>query len=61
MVWASLVVQLAKNLPARWETYIQTLDWEDLLEKGKATHCSILACRIPWTIYSMGPPRVRHN
>ena len=49
MVWASLVVQLAKNLPARWETYIQTLDWEDLLEKGKATHCSILACRIPCT------------
>ena len=48
--WASLVAQLAKNLPAMWETWVQSLDWEDYLEKGKATHCSILAWRIPWTL-----------
>ena len=38
-----------KNLPAMWETQVQTLDWEDPLEKGMATHFSILAWRIPWT------------
>ena len=48
--WASLVAQLVKNLPAMWETWIQTLGWEDLLEKGKATHSSILAWRIPRTV-----------
>ena len=48
---ASLVAQLVKNLPAMWETWIRSLGWEDLLEKGKATHSSILAWRIPW-IYS---------
>ena len=47
--WASLVVQLVKNLPAMWETWVQALGWEDPLEKGKATHSSILAWRIPWT------------
>ena len=41
--WASLVVQLVKNPPAMWETWVQSLSWEDLLEKGKATHSSILA------------------
>ena len=41
--WASLVSQLVKNLPAMQETWIQSLDWEDPLEKGKATHSSILA------------------
>ena len=46
---ASLVVQLVKNLPAMWETWVQSLGWEDPLEKGKATHSSILAWRIPWT------------
>ena len=45
--WASLVAQLVKNLPAMWETLVQSLGWEDLLEKGKATHSSILAWRIP--------------
>ena len=45
--WASFVAQLVKNLPAMRETWIQTLGWEDLLEKGKATHSSILAWRIP--------------
>ena len=48
--WASLVTQLVKNLPAMWETWVQSLGWEDPLAKGKATHFSILACRIPWTI-----------
>ena len=47
--WASLVAQLVKNPPAMWETWVQSLDWEDPLEKGKATHSSILAWRIPWT------------
>ena len=41
--WASLVAQLVKNPPAMQETWIQSLDWEDPLEKGKATHSSILA------------------
>ena len=48
--WASLVAQLVKNLPAMWETWVQSLGWEDPLEKGKATHSSILAWRIPWTV-----------
>jgi len=48
--WASLVVQLVKNLPAMWETWVQSLGWEDPLKKGKATHSSILAWRIPWNV-----------
>ena len=52
--WASLVAQLVKNLPAMRETWVQSLGWEDSLEKGKATHSSILAWRIPWTAQSMG-------
>ena len=48
--WASLVAQLVKNPPALRETWIQSLDWEDPLEKGKATNSSILAWRIPWTV-----------
>ena len=47
---ASLVAQLIKNSPAVWETWVQSLSWEDPLEKGKATHSSILAWRIPWTV-----------
>ena len=46
---ASLVAQLVKNPPAMRETWVQLLGWEDPLEKGKATHSSILAWRIPWT------------
>ena len=42
------MAQLAKNLPAVWETCVQSMGWEDPLEKGKATHSSILAWRIPW-------------
>ena len=48
--WASLVAQLGKNLPAMWETWIQSLDWENPLEKRRATHSSKLAWRIPWTL-----------
>ena len=47
--WASLVAQLVKNPPAVWETWVQTLGWDDPLEKGKAIHSSILAWRVPWT------------
>ena len=48
--WASLVAQLVKNLPAMRETWVKFMGWEDPLEKGKAIHSSILACRIPWTV-----------
>ena len=48
--WASLVAQLVKNLPAMWKIWVQSLGWEDPPEKGKATHSSILAWRIPWTV-----------
>ena len=48
--WASLVAQLVKNPPARQETWVRSLGWEDPLEKGKAPHSSILAWRIPWTV-----------
>ena len=40
---------MVKNLPAMWETWVQSLGWDDPLEKGMATHSSILAWRIPWT------------
>ena len=59
--WASLVAQLAKDLPARQETPVRFLGWEDPLENGKATHSSILAWRIPWTVQSMGSQRVGHD
>ena len=45
--WASLVAQVVKNPPAMQETWVQSLGWEDGLEKGMATHSSILACRTP--------------
>ena len=45
--WASLMAQMVKNLPATWETWVRTLGWKNLLEKGMATHSSILAWRIP--------------
>ena len=53
ILWASLVAQLVKN-PAMWETWFQSLGWEDPLEKRTATHSSILAWRIPWTVYTWG-------
>ena len=48
--WSFLVAQLVKYPPAMWETWVQSMEWEYPLEKGKATHSSILACTIPWTI-----------
>ena len=62
---ASLVAQIVKNLPVMQETRVQPLGWEDPLEKGMATHSSILAWRIPWTeepdlLQSMGLQRVGH-
>ena len=45
----SLVAQLVKNLPAMWKICVQSLDWEDPLEKEMGTHSGILAWRIPWT------------
>ena len=59
--WASLVAQLVKNAFAMRETWVQSLGWEDPLEKGKATYSSILAWRIPWTIQSMVSQRVGHD
>ena len=61
-----MVAETIKNLSAMQETQVQTLGREDLLEKGIATHSSILAWRIPWTEepggpQSMGSPRVRHD
>ena len=55
--WASLVAQLVKNPPGMQEIWVQSLGWEDPLEKGKAIHSSILA----WRIQSMGSQRVRHD
>ena len=64
--WASLVAQTLKNPLVMQETWVQSLGWKDLLEKGMATHSSILAWRIPWTeepggLQSMGSQRVGHN
>ena len=47
---ASLVAHQVKNLPAMWEIWVQSRGWEDPLEKGKATHSSVLAWRIPRTV-----------
>ena len=63
---ASLVVQMVKNSPAMQETWVQSLGWEDSLEKDMATHSSILAWRIPWTeepggLRSTGSQRVGHD
>ena len=59
MLWASLVAQTVKNLPAMWETQVRSLGWEDPLEKRMATYSSILAWRIPWAeLQSMGSQRV---
>ena len=64
----SLVVQMVKNLPVMWETWVLSLGWEDPLEKGMATHSSILAWMIPmdrgawWaTVHGGHKERVRHD
>ena len=54
--------QRVKRLPAMWETWVRSLNQEDSLEEGMATHSSMLAWRIPWTeeprgLYSMGSPK----
>ena len=49
IVRTSLLTQMVKRLPAMWEAQVQSLGWEDLLEKEMATHSSILAWKIPWT------------
>ena len=64
--WAPLMVQMVKNLPATQETQVQSLGWEDSLEKGMATHSRILVWRILWTeepggLQSMGSQRVGHE
>ena len=63
---ASLLAQMVKNPAAMQETWVQSLDWEDPLKKGMATHPSNLAWRSPWTkepgrLESMGLQRVRHR
>ena len=58
-IWPSLEAQLVKNPPVRQETWVQSLGWEDPLKKGKATHSSIWAWRIPRTVYIY--IRVGHN
>ena len=58
---ASLVAQLVNNMPAMQGTWVQSLGWEDPLEKGKAIHSSILAWRIPRTVQFVGSQRVRHD
>ena len=57
--WASLVAQTVKNLSAMQETWVRSLGWEDPLEKGKATHSTILAWRIPWTIHGVAKSQTR--
>ena len=71
MVWSMhngpfLVAQMVKRLPAMWETRIQSLGREDLLEKEMATDSSILAWKVPWTekpggLQSMRSQKVRHD
>ena len=57
---------MVKNLPVMWEAWVRSLDWENPLEKGMATHFSILAWGIPWTeepsgLQSMGSQRAEHD
>ena len=59
--WAFLVAQLVKNPPAIQETWVQSLGWEDPLEKGKAIHSSILAWKIPRAVQCVGSQRVGHD
>ena len=56
---ASLEAQMVKNPPAVWETWVRSLGWEDPLEKGMATHSSILAWRNPWTDRLVGQRRTQ--
>ena len=63
---ASPVAQMVKNLPAMWETQVQSLGQEDPLEEAVATHSHILVCKIPWPeepgmLQPMGSQRVEHD
>ena len=65
-IWASLVAQTVKHLPAMWETWVRSLGREDPLEKDMAIHSSILAWKIPWMeepgrLQSMGSQRVGYD
>ena len=65
-IWGTLVAQTVKNLPEMQETWVQSLGWDDPLEKEMATLSSILAWKTPWTeepggLQSMGSQRVGHN
>ena len=60
------MAQMVKNLPGMWETWLQSLSWEDPLEEGMATYSRILAWRLPWTeepggLQSMRLQRVGHD
>ena len=59
--WASLVAQLVKNPPTMQETWVQSLGWEDPLEKGNDTHSIILAQRVPWTVLGVAKSGTRLN
>ena len=66
LLWSSLVAQVVRRLLTMQETRVQSLVWEDLLEKEMVTHSSILAWKIPWTeeparLQSMGLQRVGHD
>ena len=66
VVWTSLVAQMVKHLPVMQETWVQSLGWEDTLEKGTAAHSSTLAWKILWIeepgrLQSMGSLRVGHD
>ena len=66
IIMTSLVAQMVKSLPTMWETQVQSLGWEDLLEKEMATHSSIFAWKIPkmeepGRLQSMGSQRIRHE
>ena len=66
ILWAYLLAQMVKHLPTMQDTRVQSLGWEDPLEKEMATHTSILAWKIPWTedpgrLQSMGLQRVRYD
>ena len=66
LLWASVMAQMVKKLPAVWETLVQSLGQEDPLEEEMVTHSRILAWRIPWTeepgeLQSMGSQGVRHD
>ena len=66
ILWQLKIAQTVKNLPAMQDTGVRSLDWEDPLEKAKATYSSILAWKSPWTaetdgLQSVGSQRIKHD